>query len=75
MTPLLWILFAYGLAVLGMIGRVVETGVGGQRTMIRAVGWSGLALGLGLYIEFLTPAPASFTAVMQALIRVAAQVL
>ena len=74
MTGLLWLLFAYGLATLGMIGRAVEAAVGGQRTLWRAVGWSGMALGLGLYIEFLTPAPASFPAVMQALIRVVAAI-
>ncbi|SOH92522.1 hypothetical protein SAMN06273572_101369 [Monaibacterium marinum] len=74
MTPLFWLLFAFGLATLGMIGRAVEAAVGGQRTLIRATGWAALALGIGLYIEFLTPAPASFPAVMQALIRVAAEV-
>ena len=74
MTPLLWVLFAYGFAILGMIGRVVETAVGGQRTMWRAVGWSALALGMGLYIEFVTPVSAHFDSVMHALIRVAAEV-
>jgi len=74
MTGLLWLLFAFGLATLGMIGRTVEALVGGQKTLLRAVGWSGLALGLGLYIEFVTPAPASFNAVMQSLIRVAAEI-
>ncbi|QIK41764.1 hypothetical protein [Pontivivens nitratireducens] len=74
MTGLLWLLFAFGLATLGMIGRSVEALVGGQRTLVRAAGWSGLALGMGLYIELATPAPASFTAVMHALIRVAAEI-
>ncbi|WP_316014874.1 hypothetical protein [Roseobacter sp. HKCCA0434] len=73
MSALNWILVAYGLAILGAIGRSVDAMMSGQN-LWRALGWTGLALGLGLYIEFVTPVAASFDRVMEAVIRLYAEI-
>ncbi len=74
MSALDWLLVAYAASILALIGRGVDA-VLSNDGWLRPAFWAGTALGLGLFIEFVTPAPASFGAVMLALINLAAQVL
>ncbi|QPH52793.1 hypothetical protein [Pontivivens ytuae] len=73
MSALDWLLVAYGASILALIGRGVEA-ILSNDGWLRPAFWAATALGLALFIEFATPASASFGAVMLALIDVAAQV-